>query len=467
MSRELIDAWLDARRDDMVEDVKNLVKIDSQRTEALPGKPYGEGAAKAVAAAEELMKGYGFKVTNYDNYVVTGDFGGEEKALDILAHLDVVPVTEDWTVTAPFEPIEKDGKLYGRGTADDKGPAVAAIYAVRAIKELGLPMKKGVRIILGSDEECGSSDLEYYYSKEVEAPYTFSPDADFPLINVEKARLAKTFCAETTESDALPRVLSFNSGAKVNVVPANAEVKLLGASKAEVEAAAQKVQEATGVAFTVAEEADVVTVSAKGVAAHGSTPEHGKNALVAMLVLVKDLQLAQTEGLERLLSVLKLFPYGDTTGEALGVAMSDEVSGALSSCLSILNYDGKVLEGAFDMRAPICATNENLTDVVRSKMEAEKITMEAGELTPAHYVPEDSRLVQTLLESYELYTGIKGKPLYTGGGTYVHELERGVAFGCATVGVDNRMHGDDEFMEIDVIVKSAKIFADAILKLCN
>ena len=142
------------------------------------------------------MKKYGLATRNYENYVVTGDFSEKEKALDILAHLDVVPVTEDWTVTKPFEPKIVDGKIYGRGTADDKGPAIAALYALRAIRELGIPMKKSVRLILGSDEECGSGDLEYYYAKEQEAPYTFTPDADFPLINIEKGSFHGVFSSE-------------------------------------------------------------------------------------------------------------------------------------------------------------------------------------------------------------------------------------------------------------------------------
>ena len=142
MYREKIDAYIDSKKDEMIEDLKTLVRIDSQRGRAKEGKPFGDGPAKVVAAAEGLMKQYGLQTTNYDNYVVTGDFGTQEKALDILTHLDVVPVTEDWTVTEPFQPKVVDGRIYGRGTADDKGPAIAALYALRAIRELGLPMKK-------------------------------------------------------------------------------------------------------------------------------------------------------------------------------------------------------------------------------------------------------------------------------------------------------------------------------------
>lgn len=100
--------------------------------------------------------------------------------MDVLAHLDIVPAGDGWTVTEPFVPVVKDGKIYGRGTADDKGPAIAALYAMRAVKELGIPVKKNVRLILGTDEECGSSDIRHYYSVEEEAPMTFSSGRQLP-----------------------------------------------------------------------------------------------------------------------------------------------------------------------------------------------------------------------------------------------------------------------------------------------
>ena len=122
-------------------------------------------------------------------------------------------------MTKPFEPVEQDGKLYGRGTADDKGPAVAALYAMRAVKELNIPINKRVRLILGTDEECGSSDIAHYYAVEKEAPMTFSPDGAFPVVNIEKGHLDGAFEAEFEPSEALPRVKSVTAGTKINVVP--------------------------------------------------------------------------------------------------------------------------------------------------------------------------------------------------------------------------------------------------------
>ena len=219
MYRKEIEGFIDSHRDEMIEDICTLCRINSEKMPYVEGKPYGEGPFQALQAALNMAEGYGFTIRNYDNYVGTADLNDKERQLDILAHLDVVPAGEGWTETKPFEPVVKDGKLFGRGTADDKGPAVAALYAMRAVKELGIPLNKNVRLILGTDEECGSSDIVNYYDKEDEAPMTFSPDAEFPVINIEKGRLEGHFHASFQASEAMPRLVKAEAGIKANVVP--------------------------------------------------------------------------------------------------------------------------------------------------------------------------------------------------------------------------------------------------------
>ena len=467
MFKDKIDQYIDSQKENMLRDLTNLVAIDSTKGSALPGKPFGEGPARALEAMGALMEREGLKVTNYDNYVVTGDFGEGEKALDILAHLDVVPVSDTWTVTEPFTALVKDGKIYGRGTCDDKGPAIAALYAVKAIKDLGIGLESSLRLIFGSDEECGSSDLEYYYSKEEEAPATFTPDASYPLVNIEKARLSKAFWADVSPAPGKKDVTAYLAGSKVNVVPADACFVLSGLSEEEVKEAVLKAQEKTGALFTCTDTSEGVEVKVKGQAAHASTPEHGINAITAALELISILDLDETDAVRYLKGIGKLYPHRDTEGKALQVAMSDEVSGALTMNLGILNLENGVLKGEFDSRAPLCATDENLTEVMRRSFASIGMKMDEGEMTPAHCVPGDSDLVRKLLESYELYFHEKGEPQAIGGGTYVHDLKYGVAFGCEIEGVDTHMHGDDEYMDIDVMVMSAKIFADAIIRICG
>lgn len=468
MYKEQIEKYIEAHKDHMVEDIKALVRIDSQRGQAKEGMPFGEGPALCLKKAEEMLKGYGFKVTNYDNYVITADLNEKEKQLDILAHLDVVPVSDEWKITKPFEPVLINGNLYGRGTADDKGPAIAALYAMKAIKDLNIPVKKNVRLILGSDEECGSSDIEYYYSKEQEAPMTFSPDAEFPVINIEKGGLSSTFEGTYEEVAELPRLLSIKSGDKTNVVPGKAVALVEGLDKDIILKEAEKITATYGITFAINEEENnILKVQCRGNATHASTPQSGNNALTGLLKLLVNLPLAPSEAFTKLKAVEKLFPHNDYYGEALGVDMEDELSGKLTMCFSIFDYNTTAFKGAFDCRAALCATNENLRDVMKAKMMENGIKLNDCEVYPSHHVDENTEFVQTLLRSYESFSGKEGKAIAIGGGTYVHHLKNGVAFGCGDLEVDNHLHGDDEFISLDMLVMSMKIFADVIIKLCN
>ncbi len=346
------------------------------------GKPFGEGPFNALQAALSMAEGYGFSITNYDNYVGTADLNHQERQLDILAHMDVVPAGEGWTVTKPFEPVVKEGKLYGRGTADDKGPAVAALYAMRAVKELGIPLTKNVRLILGTDEECGSSDIRYYYEKEKEAPMTFSPDAEFPVTNTEKGRLEGHFHASFAASEALPRLVKIEAGIKANVVPGKAKAEVEGIELKTLEETAAQVGKATGISFTFEQRPSVTEITAQGAGAHASTPNEGKNALTGLLCLITQLPLAECPQLSLVKSLVKLFPHGDTCGKAIGIDMADELSGSLTLAFSMLAVGAHSLEGVFDSRCPVCATEDNVLKVVREAMAGEGFTLENDSMLP-------------------------------------------------------------------------------------
>ena len=465
--KEKITAYLAEHKDEMVEDIFRLVRIRSDRGEPEEGAPFGAGPAKALAEAVKMVKKKGFPVKNYDNCVMAVDLGGTEPGLDILAHLDVVPVSDSWTVTQPFEPVLKDGRLYGRGTADDKGPAVAALYAMQTVKALEIPLKKRVRLLLGTDEECGSGDLEHYYSKEEEAPASVSPDADFPIINLEKGGLRGAMTASYPEDKTLPRIIELSGGTKLNVVPDKAFGRIEGMGKGALEEACRKAADETGAVFAVSEEGALLRVDVKGHGAHASTPGEGINAVTALMKLAVSLPLADSEGFRKLKAVEKLFPHGDWSGKAAGVAMEDELSGATTLSYDILHYGVTGFKGEFDCRASILANDENLRDVIRDELAKAGVTLEPCAVFAPHYVPADTPLIQTLLRCYEEYTGEKGRCIAIGGGTYVHHLKNGVAFGCAKEGVDNRMHGDDEFAELDQLLLSAAIYAQAIIDICG
>lgn len=465
--KEKIQQFIEAHEEEMLQDAMALISINSEKMEAKPGMPYGEGTAKVFREAEKILESHGFTPKNYDNYVLTADLNENPARLDILAHLDVVPAGEGFTVTEPFKPVVKDGKLYGRGSADDKGPAVAALYAMRAVKELGIPLSGNCRLILGSDEECGSSDIRYYYQKEKEAPMTFSPDADFPLINIEKGGITIHFTAKPETQTEGIRLASIKAGTKINVVPGKAEAVIKGASKESLAVLAGEVTAETKVEFVFTEEEDGLHILAEGSFAHAASPHMGNNALTALCWFLSKVPFASEEISSLMNGLHTLFPHGDYHGKALGVNHEDEKSGGLTLSFDILTFDGETITGAFDCRAPLCANEENTGDVLRRRLREAGFTPDDSRMYEPHYVPEDSTLVKTLLSCYEEVTGKQGKPLAIGGGTYVHHIKNGVAFGCADPDVDNRMHGADEFMVVEQMKKSALIFAIAIMRLCQ
>lgn len=467
LMNQKVNEWIDSHTRELLDDIKRLCSVPSVRGKAEEGKPYGDGPYRSLNLGLTIADQYGFVTRNYENHVGTADFDPSlPKYLDILAHTDVVPAGEGWTVTEPFEIIEKDGRLYGRGTSDDKGPLMCALYAMRALKETGVSLTKGVRLIMGADEECGSSDIRYYYGIEPEAEMTFSPDGDFPLINIEKGMLHGTISKTYEEDKGLPRILSLDAGLALNAVPQKAILKFEGLdlSSEKVKEAMEEIQEQCQVTCRISGENEITVL---GTSAHASTPEMGKNAGLAAVLLATKLPLSPSESLSYLTKITELFPYGVTDGSGIGIKMSDAESLDLTCTLDLFHVDPVSMEFKFDSRTPIMANKENCQDAAIRVIEAAGFDCMDFAMVPPHVVPEDSPFIKTLLKSYETVSGLKGECLSTGGGTYVHNIKNGVAFGAVMPGIDTNMHGADEFFDIDNIVLATKIFAEAIQNLCK
>lgn len=464
--REEIEKYIEQHKQEMLDDIIRLCEINSEKMPYKEGMPFGEGNFKALHAALSMAEGYGFAVKNYDNYVAAVDLNDKEKGLDILAHLDVVPAGEGWTKTEPFKPIIEDGMIYGRGTSDDKGPAVAALYALRAIKDLNIPVGKNVRLILGTDEECGSECIRHYYKFEKEAPMSFSPDGEYPVVNIEKGKLHGSFRGSFEKESALPRLVSIEAGTKVNVVPPKAKMILEGFDIEAVKKEADRVSEETGIRFSYDLE-PVFEVTALGANAHGSTPHMGNNAITGLLLLITRLGFAESKKIEILRKLYKLMPHGETDGSSMGLKCSDERSGELTLAFSLLKVDEDSIEGGFDLRSPVSGCCEHIVRTIKEKLADAGVKLLDENMVPPHEVPGDSEFVKTLNRCYEAYTGLEGGCIAMGGLTYVHNIKNGVAFGAVFPGTNTRMHGADEFVVIDQLIASAKIFAQVIVELCG
>lgn len=463
-NQKRIQNYVDAHRQELVDAVRALVAVPSVKGAAEPGKPFGPGPAAALDKALELAAGWGLSVSRDEGYVGLCDLNGEEDALHILAHLDVVDPGTGWS-SDPYQAVERDGVLYGRGVADDKGPALAAMLALRAVKETGIPLRKNARLILGTDEESGSGDIAHYYAGHPYAPHSISPDAEFPVINIEKGHFHPVFTQTWPEEADLPRVAELKGGIRLNVVPPEAEALVLGLEESVLSQAAGRAGESTGAAFELRPEAGGVRVTARGRNAHASTPDEGNNAVTALLALLAGLPLADCPSTRAVRELARLFPHGDNGGRALGIAQADH-SGPLTLTFSLFRLDGRGCSGQFDARVPLCAGEENCGRPARDALARAGFQAE-GELGAGHEVAEDSPFIRLLLDCYEAHTGRKGACLAIGGGTYVHGIPGGVAYGPFEQDYDCRMHGADERAPVEALLTCAKIYADVIVRLCS
>ncbi len=443
--KERIDSYFDdpGTRARLIAAISRLVAVKSVKGEPAPDAPFGPGPRAALDEALKLCTELGFATRDYDHYVGLVDLNDKETQLHILGHLDVVPEGTGWD-TDPYTCVEKDGVVYGRGVADDKGPVVCALFAMKAVRDLGIPLSKNVKLIMGTDEESGSSDIRYYYEREPFAPMAFTPDANFPVINIEKGHFSPKFGAQWTEAEAV----------------------IAGLTAAQVTPHCPALEQATKVKFTCTDTPDGVKIHALGKNAHASLPEGGINAIQGLLDLLYLLPLADCPSTQALRSMHELFPFGDMWGKSLGIAMADE-SGKLTLNLGLMTLTGTGFTASFDSRVPVCATEDNCAKVCKAAMAAKGIAVTDSHMMAAHIVEAGSPLVKTLLECYSTYTGVTDpQPIAIGGGTYVHNIPGGVAFGCEFPDFDPKMHSANEQARVEDLMTSAKIFALAIAKLC-
>lgn len=466
MYKEQIEAYFADKEPLLVDGVSRLVSIDSVEGTPAPGAPFGPGPAAALAEALKLAEEWGLIPKNHEGYVGTADLNHQPDALHLLCHLDVVAPGEGWTVTQPFVPKVSDGMIFGRGTDDDKGPAVACLLAMKAVKDLGIPLKSNCRLILGTNEESGSGDIAWYFARNPFAPATFSPDSGFPVVNTEKGGFQPVFSKSWPLQEQLPRVRWLHGGLRINVLPGDASAGVEGLTMYDIQPFARDITARTGIMFTFSHENGLTVIKAKGEASHAAWPEGGNNAITGLVALLCALPLADGPCKDALRDLSTLLPHGDCLGRALGIAQAEPVAGPLTVAFTLLEVTDTGLEGRFDSRVPLCATQENCQQVAKAAFESRGFTF-SGQQNQPHHTPADSEFVKLLLRRYEEYTGLKGECLSTGGGTYVHDIPGGVAFGCTLPGFDTHLHGPDERVRIGDLMLSAKLFTHIILDLCG
>lgn len=458
--KQKIDAAVLALEEDVTCTLQKWIRIPSEKKPPEENAPFGAPLREMLTVALSDAKRLDMRVRDFDGYIGDVEIGDGEETMGILAHLDVVPAGDGWQ-HEPFGAAIIDGRLYGRGASDDKGPAVAALFAMKAIMNAGLMLKKKVRLILGCDEESGWDDIRYY-KERVEMPdFGFSPDAEFPIINTEKGiEQIKLFARLSGEAEAAVPVYEVLSGERANVVPGLATAEI---GYDDLAALTAKIQE-TGFAIT-AERMDNghVKLISTGNAAHASMPQLGRNAAGQLLLLLK--AIGAGGGSHAFIACLADGIGLDYTGKGFGIDGSDTISGALTLNLGVLHITQESAKAIIDIRHPVLMNSDMIAKIIQMRVKEAGIKVEIAQAKAPLHVPAEAFIVRELLDVYHEVTGNEPYTIAIGGGTYSRSMDNCVAFGSNFPGDPEVAHQADEYIRLDSLMQNVRIFAHAIARL--
>lgn len=428
--KELRNDNLDLPRQEMLKTLRELIGIPSVRGQAEEAAPFGREIGDSLDYVLQVCREKGFRTKNESGYYGICEYGGGEDLIAVLVHLDVVPAGEGWS-HEPYALSKDDGKLYGRGVIDDKGPAVACIYALeqvaRTMEAKGVQSNKRVRLIFGTDEETSWEDMTRYRLREEVPCGGFTADADFPVVFAEKGILTFQLVMPNRET----RLSEIEGGTVINAVPASCRIAYDG---------------------------NVLDVTGKG--AHACEPEKGENAIAAAL---KKLDYMGIES--PLVCFWKTYLGDEPYGSLLGCDFKDDASGRLTMNMGTICMDAEEIRLGIDIRYPVSRTSKEILSAIKNRLAATEAEIEQVVYREPLYLPENSENVRLLTECFARCTGRQMKPVSTGGGTYARALPNIAAFGPVFPWRECTERQADEYMYEDDFYQITEIYYHALLTL--
>ncbi len=436
---------IESNFDSYLEDLISICKIPSVIDTPVDGAPFGQAIRDALEKVVLLAAKMGFDTfVDPEGYYAYADIGDGEEMIGILGHLDVVPVgdLEMWD-SDPFDPVIKDGNLYGRGTQDDKGPTMAALYAVKALIDENIYINKRIRFIFGTDEESLWRGIIKYQEKETMPDYGFSPDSKFPLIYAEKGLLQCKLKAKNNTAVRLAGGDAFNAVPSKMIYTGDESEK----TKAELDK----------LGFEAKLEDKQLTVVGKAV--HAQVPETGINAISRFAMAFKNAGFS-TVATDFLAEVIA----EDCFAEKIFGVCEDEMSGKLKFNVGKieLNDDEEVI--CLDIRIPVTADKEEVVAKLSKIAEEHGLEYEEFDYLRSIYVPKDSKLIKSLMASYQKVTGdMQSEPESSGGATYARAMDNCVAFGAIFPGEAKTEHQPNEYTPLETMKRATLVYAEAIV----
>ena len=446
----MIRDFIEQNEKQMLEDLAKLVSHNSVYSDDLA--PFGSENHKVLDDALEMMNNYGLKTNNLDYYCGYGEVGEGEDLIGILAHLDIVPAGEGWS-SDPFTMVNKDGVLYGRGVSDDKGAVIAALYALKYLKETNYPFKKRVRLITGCNEETGSKCIEHYVEKEGHIDMGFTPDGNFPGIFAEKGMVMGSINCQNT------KIIDIKGGDASNIVckKVRCELPLNSYDESELHDFFRD----HNIDYNILKSESSIILVVNGKAAHASTPDEGVNAIS---YLMEGLHYAgfHDEMVDFYHDKIALTNHGEIFGAD---KLSDEYSDFSLNVGVIKKHPGGVTM-SIDTRFPVTAKVEEVEKLVSQSLTLGNNIFTTSTAVSPLFFDLESPMIKALLKAYQDVTGDKEtKMMCIGGGTYAKAINNCIAFGCEFLAKNGHIHDANECLEIEDLKKQVEIYVEAIKNL--
>lgn len=461
---DVLNNYIDQMKDEIINSTCQIINIPSVFDDSdSSNTPFGANTIKALEYILDLGKSFGFRTKNIDNKCGYIEFGEGEKLLGIIGHLDVVPADDDWSFS-PFCATIVNNKIYGRGAIDDKGPTIAALYAMKFVSE-HYQLNKRVRLILGLNEENDWKCIERYKETEEFPAISFSPDANFPCIYAEKA-IESVYLKQQYEKNASLYIetISTNHNA-INVVPKFCEIVLAFDSNQinHIHRVASDIIEKYHYSIKLEDiDNSHIKLVSFGNSSHAAHPELGENAISKLIIVINE--LFHYYGIT--ISILDYFVTyigDDYTGEKLKINFEDE-SGKLTLNTAQFFLEDSKLQIGFNLRIPV-TIDYNIIEKTFKKYCNQNLEVKITKIQAPLYIEKDNELVQKLCTIFNNYNHSDILPQAIGGGTYARAFNNCISFGPQMPGDKDMCHQADEYISIDNLLFCTKVYAEAILKL--
>lgn len=466
---------IEENRELQIKTLQDLVSVNSVQSSPVTTAggeffPFGQGVQDAFVCLLKKAEELGFTTKNIDHYGGHIDFGPadpEAEIVGVLGHLDVVPEGSGWSFD-PYGGVIEDGYICGRGTQDDKGPVVAALFAMKALKDAGYEPQRKIRLILGLDEETGWKGMDYYFQREPKPAFGFTPDVAFPVVNGEKGNVTYEIAKKLTKAQGGLTLRSLSGGSAANMVAEKARAVVNAEDPAaykQIKELAASYRQETGYRVMTRGVGKSLEITAEGKSAHGAVPEAGLSAIAIIMDFLGKLNFSCDETGVFLDFYNSCIGF-DLNGQRLGCGFSDDVSGRLTVNPGLIKADQEAVTLTINIRYPVSYREAQVYEAIRPFIDRYDMGIIKGRKYEPVYMEEDSPLIRTLAEVYQKHTGdTASRPMVVGVGTYARAAENVAAFGALFPGDEDRMHQKDERLSVERFMEMTHIYADALYQL--